>query len=248
MMGKAMYFTGGQDAGCADGANGPSLGCGAGGVMPDSGSSERGSGSEQARRALFEQEVERLMDRLYGTALRLTGNPDDAEDVVAEAVGKAWSGLDDLRDVQCMEGWLFRILNNTFVSAWRRQRTKLENEQGVPDDSEAEDFSLFRKLHQPFLLWWGTPEQEFLNDVLKEDLQRALDGLPDVFRMVIVLVEVQGYTYEEVSNLLEIPIGTVRSRLSRARTLLQKALWSQAAEAGIVQGAAQPDGGAGDTP
>jgi RNA polymerase sigma factor (sigma-70 family) len=248
MMGRTMNFTCGQDAGGAAGAGWASREWGAGGVMPDSGSSEQDSGSRQARQALFEQEVARLMDRLYGTALRLTGSPDDAEDVVAEAVAKAWSRLDDLRDVQCMEGWLFRILNNTFVSAWRRQRTKLENEQGVSDDTDAEDFSLFRKLHQPFLLWWGTPEQEFLNDVLKEDLQRALDGLPDVFRLVIVLVEVQGYTYEEVSNLLEIPIGTVRSRLSRARTLLQKALWSQAAEAGIVQGAGHPDGGAGDTP
>jgi len=181
------------------------------------------------------------MDRLYGTALRLTGNPDDAEDVVAEAISKAWSSLDDLRDIQSMDGWLFRILNNTFVSFWRRRRTRDEVEREAVETSDAEGFSLFQQLHQPFLLWWGTPEQQFLNDVLQEDLQKALDSLPDGFRVVIVLVEVQGYTYDEVSGMLEIPVGTVRSRLSRGRALLQKALWKQASEAGLVQGRRRPD-------
>ena len=188
------------------------------------------------------------MDRLYGTALRLTGNPDDAEDVVAEAVGKAWSKLDDLRDLESMEGWLFRILNNSFVSLWRRRKTRDEVEREAVETSDAGGFSLFQQLHQPFLLWWGTPEQQFLNDVLQEDLQKALDALPDGFRVVIVLVEVQGYTYEEVSGLLEIPVGTVRSRLSRGRALLQKALWKQASEAGLVQDRRPPDSGAGHEP
>jgi RNA polymerase sigma factor (sigma-70 family) len=216
--------------------------------MPDPGSGGQGTGDRQDRRALFEQEVERLMDRLYGTALRLTGNPDDAEDVVADAVGKAWSKLDDLRDLEALEGWLFRILNNTFVSHWRRRRTQAEVEQEVAEGVDVENFSLFHKLHQPFLLWWGTPEQQFLNDVLQEDLQKALDSLPDAFRIAVVLVEVQGYTYEEVSTLLEIPVGTVRSRLSRGRSLLQKALWHQAAEAGLVQGETSAQRNDGDTP
>lgn len=216
--------------------------------MPEPGTERQEAGDQQERRAHFEQEVERLMDRLYGTALRLTGNPDDAEDVVAEAVGKAWSKLDDLRDLQAMEGWLFRILNNTFVSLWRRRRTQSEVEQEEPDGIDADNFSLFHKLHQPFLLWWGTPEQQFLNDVLQEDLQAALDKLPDAFRVAIVLVEVQGYTYEEASALLEIPVGTVRSRLSRGRSLLQKALWKQAVEAGLVPAGTPAGRHAGDTP
>ncbi|OOG27829.1 RNA polymerase subunit sigma-24 [Thioalkalivibrio denitrificans] len=215
--------------------------------MPDPGSGGQGTDDRQQRRALFEQEVVRLMDRLYGTALRLTGNPDDAEDVVAEAVSKAWSKLDDLRDLESMEGWLFRILNNSFVSLWRRRKTRDEVEREAVETSDAGGFSLFQQLHQPFLLWWGTPEQEFLNDVLQEDLQKALDALPDGFRVVIVLVEVQGYTYEEVSALLEIPVGTVRSRLSRGRALLQKALWHQASEAGLVHGRRPSDGGAGES-
>lgn len=190
------------------------------------------------RRRFFEREIERLTDRLYGTALRLTRDPDDAEDVVAEAIGKAWARLDQLRDMQHLEGWLFQILNNTFISVWRRRQTRqaleAEIESAGTDESGAVDFSLFQKLHQPFLLWWSTPEDQFLNDLLQEDLQTALDSLPDSFRVVMVLVEVQGYTYDEAAKLLDIPLGTVRSRLSRARALLQKALWEQARDAGLV--------------
>lgn len=196
------------------------------------------------RRRLFAREVERLTDRLYGTALRLTRNPDDAEDVVAEAVSRAWSRLDDLRDPQQLEGWLFRILNNTFISSWRRRRCRqdLETELDLSDGetSGSTQFSLFQQLHQPFLLWWGTPEDQVLDGLLREDIERAIDALPDVFRMIIVLVEVQGYTYQEASELLGIPVGTVRSRLSRARALLQEALWERAREAGIVHGTAKP--------
>lgn len=189
--------------------------------------------------AFFQQEVMRLMDRLYGTALRLTRDPDDAEDIVAEAIGKAWARRDQLRDRKRLEGWLFQILNNTFVSAWRRRQARPDMETGAdPTDADACDaaeFSLFLRLHQPFLLWWGTAEDRFLNDLLHADIEKALDALPDVFRVVIVLVEVQGHTYDEVSQLLGIPIGTVRSRLSRARGLLQMRLWDHALEAGLVK-------------
>ncbi|MFC3284998.1 sigma-70 family RNA polymerase sigma factor [Litchfieldella rifensis] len=194
--------------------------------------------SHRERRRWFEHEVERLMDRLYGTALRLTRNPDDAEDIVADAVGKAWTKLDELRDRRCFEGWLFHILNNTFISEWRRRQSRPhaspELEPASPDDLDEANFSLFQQLHQPFLLWWGSAEDQFLNALLQDDLQRALDALPDPFRVIVVLVEVQGYTYDEASRLLEIPLGTVRSRLSRGRALLQKALWEQARDAGLT--------------
>lgn len=175
------------------------------------------------------------MDRLYGTALRLSRDPDDAEDLVAEALGQAWSRIDQLRDPAQIEGWLFRILNNCFIDGCRRRRSRQDLEAPL-DLGESEDagFSLFEQLHQPFLLWWSTPENEFIENLLQEDIQRALDGLPDVFRVVIVLVEIEGYTYEEAACLLELPLGTVRSRLSRARGLLQKALWEQGREAGLV--------------
>lgn len=208
------------------------------------------SGADATRRR-FEREIERLTDRLYGTALRLARDPDDAEDVVAEAVGRAWARLHELRDWRTFEGWLFRILNNTFVSLWRRRRCRQDLEIGLePDDADApgeQRFSLFEQLHQPFLLWWGTPETHVLNGLLREDIERALDDLPDAFRVIVVMVEVEGYTYREASEALGIALGTVRSRLSRGRSLLQASLWERAREAGLVHGdtnAARPaDGG-----
>jgi RNA polymerase sigma-70 factor (ECF subfamily) len=185
-------------------------------------------GELTSRRRWFEQHLEPLMNRLYGTALRLTRDPDDAEDIVAEAVGKAWTRLDELREPERFEGWLFHILTNTFISEWRRRRCRPQlshdDEVSSPDELDAGTFTLLQQFHQPFLLWWGSLEEQFFNSLLQEDLQGAIDGLPDPFRVAIVLVEVQGYTYEEVSHLLGIPLGTVLSRLNRARRLLQEAL------------------------
>lgn len=188
------------------------------------------------RQQLFEQQVEHLMDRLYGTALRLTRNRDEAEDVVAEAVSQAWRRLDQLEDPAHVEGWLFRILHHTFISQWRRRRCRQDREVSL-DTEEAEEaggVSLFEKLHQPFLLWWGAPERDFVNHLLQEDLQQAVDNLADPYRIVMVLVEIQGYTYDEAAHILDVPLGTVRSRLSRARSLLQKALWQQGCDAGLI--------------
>lgn len=213
--------------------------------MPQPDSDNQSSTRRAELQPYFEQEVTRLMDRLYGAALHLTRNPDEAEDIVAEAIGKAWHKLDDLRDPERLEGWLFQILNNTFISAWRKRQCRQAREVDIdatdPDTCDEMDFSLFQKLHQPFLLWWGTPEDQFINGLLRDDIQRALDSLPDAFRVVVVLVEIQGCTYEETADMLDIPLGTVRSRLNRARGQLQKALWEQAVEAGLVeQGRSRP--------
>lgn len=185
-------------------------------------------------RRFFEVRVLRLMDRLYGTALRLTRDASEAEDLVAETVARAWSKLDDLRDQEKFDGWIFKILANTFVSERRKRPPGLERPGFEVPDGGQDEFSLFRQLHQPFLLWWGTPEQTYLNNLLREDLQRALDDLPDVYRHVVVLVDVHGWNYAEVAQLFEIPVGTVRSRLNRGRSMLQRALWQQAKETGIV--------------
>jgi RNA polymerase sigma factor (sigma-70 family) len=194
---------------------------------------------EATRRCFFEAEVQRLLDRLFGTALRLTRNRADAEDLVGETVTKAWARLAELRDPCTFEAWIRRILANTFISQWRHRRAQPE----VAIDADAdgaldvdEGFSLFERLHQPFLLWWSTPEEMLATKVLREHLERALDALPDAFRITIVLVEVEGNSYPEAAELLGVPIGTVRSRLSRARALLQRALWEQARDAGLVAG------------
>lgn len=201
---------------------------------------------DASRRRMFEAEVQRLLDRLYGTALRLTRDRDDAEDLVGETVAKAWAKLAELRDPRTFEAWIQRILANTFVSQWRRRRTQREVVLDAADDEDdwmATDeaaFSLFERLHQPFLLWWRTPEELLQTKLLREHLERALDALPDPFRIAIVLVEVQGHSYAEAAELLGAPVGTVRSRLHRARALLQSALWNEARDAGLKRCAALP--------
>jgi len=191
--------------------------------------------TDDSDRDFFRAEIERLMDRLYGTALRLTCNAADAEDLVSEAVIKAWANIGDLADRQAFPKWLFRILTNTFVSDRRRARHET-SETIIGADGE-ETFSLFEKLHQPFLLWWSNPEQELINKLLREDLEHALDQLAAEYRTVVVLVEINGHSYAEVAEILSIPIGTVRSRLSRARSTLQRALWKQAQAAGLQSNA-----------
>ena len=184
----------------------------------------------------FAEKVERLTDRLYGTALRLTRNSDDAEDLVAETVAKAWAKLGGLSDPQSFDAWIQRILTNTFVSEWRHRRASPEVAmEPEPEDGGDEPFSLYEKLHQPFLLWWTTPEEEVIAKLLREDIDRALDVLPDAFRIAVVLVDVEGYSYGEAAELLGVPIGTVRSRLARARAQLQRALWQHGKDAGLLE-------------
>lgn len=183
-----------------------------------------------ADRTWFADQVDGLLPELYGAAVRLCRDRTDAEDLVAEAVCSAWEALPSLEDRGAFRAWVFRILNNTFVSSCRTASSKAEHE---PFDTTEDDFSLFERLHQPILLWYGNPEQDFLNRLLRSDLERAIDGLPAPFREVVVLVEIQGLRYREVAELLELPIGTVRSRLARGRSRLQAALWDHALEEGL---------------
>jgi RNA polymerase sigma-70 factor, ECF subfamily len=185
-------------------------------------------------RSWFENEAVGVLPDLYGTALRLTRNETDAEDLVSDCVVRAWSRLDQLENRARFRGWVFRILMNTFISS-RRARSARPIEQPLPGEGEeGADFSLFDKLHQPFLLWWSNPEQAFLDRLLREDLKRAVDELPESFRMVVLLVDLQGFSYAEAAETLEIPIGTVRSRLSRGRGLLQQELWEHGRDADLV--------------
>lgn len=186
-----------------------------------------------ADQAWFGERVDGMLPELYGTACRLCGDQTRAEDLVSDAVTKAWEALPSLQDRGAFPGWIFRILSNTFISQSRTSRAKAEH---TPLDTTGDDFSLFERLHQPILLWWGNPEMDFLNRLLREDLERAIDRLPEEFRTAVVMVDVQGMAYREVAELLEIPIGTVRSRLARGRSLLQETLWEHALEAGLREG------------
>lgn len=196
--------------------------------------------SPRADHTWFTREVERALPELLGTALRLTRNRADAEDLVAEAVAKAWIGLDALQERGAVRGWLFRILTNAFVSSRRGAAARAVHETLDEEAGSSASFSLFEQLHQPFLLWWSNPERAFLDKILREDLEEAIDALPDPFRIVVVLVDVQGCSYHEVATALGIPVGTVRSRLARGRAALQRALWHHGRDAGLTGAPAKP--------
>lgn len=178
-----------------------------------------------AQHAWFAEEVRALLPKLYGAAVKLCRDRTNAEDLVAEALTRAWAKLPTLADRAAFQGWLFRILTNVYISQYRAARGRPEEESlGV----DAEDFSIFERIHQPILLWWGNPEQEFFDGLLRTDLQGALDSLPEPYRSAVVLVDVYELSYRDAGTALEVPVGTVRSRLSRGRALMQKHLWQYA--------------------
>ncbi len=192
--------------------------------------------AESVDRSFFEEQVMGLLDELYGAALRLAKNRDDAEDLVAEAVMKAWVNRVSLKDTDRFRPWIFRILTNTFISDCRKRAVRPSRAK-IPDgvSGQDSDFSLFEQLHQPFLLWWSNPEKEFLNKLLSKDIEKAVDALPETFRGVVVLSDLEGFSYQEMSEILKVPVGTIRSRLARGRGLLQKALWEHAKDAGLIK-------------
>lgn len=189
---------------------------------------------KMCEKARFEADVTRLMDRLYSAALRFTRNSADAEDLLGDSLTKAWEKYSTLEDLSKFDGWMMRIVSNTYISRWRRKQTHqaiFDEDLCTQDLDDTE--SLYAKLHQPFLLWWGTPEQTFVNNLLNEEIEAALDALPESFRLTVVMVEVMGHSYDEVAESIGVPVGTVRSRLNRGRRLLQKSLWENAREVGI---------------
>jgi RNA polymerase sigma-70 factor, ECF subfamily len=182
-------------------------------------------------RTWFEEATLAALPELLGLARRLARNREDAEDLAAEAVTRAWLHRATLRDRERFCGWISRILTNLYLTQRRSEAIHPHESLGGEDD-----FSLFERLHQPFLLWWSTPEQEFLDRLLREDLVRAIEALPEPFRIVVALADVQGFSYGEIAESLAVPIGTVRSRLARCRSLLQRALWEHACDSGLRSG------------
>lgn len=185
-------------------------------------------------KSAFEDQVLALLPSLLGVARRLARNGGDAEDLVAETVACAWRSLHTLQCEASFKGWIFRILHNTFVSEYRRRCARPEfHAIELQDEDEDSPFSLFEQMHQPFLLWFGNPEQAFLDKLLREDLERALMTLPEHHRVVVLLADLEEFTYAEIAETLGVPVGTVRSRLARARSALQKRLWHQAQAYGL---------------
>jgi RNA polymerase sigma-70 factor (ECF subfamily) len=188
--------------------------------------------TDERTKAFFGTGVDANIDALYSVALRLTRREADAEDLVAETVAKAWSAIDTLGDPERFRPWLFRILHNTFISDYRKRAVRPDEASYSDGDCEDDELAtLLNEQSDDFLVWWSNPEREFFNNLLGESLLAALDKLPEAYRTVVVLVNVEGFTYDETAEVLGIAPGTVRSRMKRGRTLLQKTLWQQRPDA-----------------
>ena len=188
-------------------------------------------------RTFFSVGVEQNMDALFGVALRLTRNTADAEDLVAESVEKAWSAIETLADRDRFRPWLFRILRNSFISDFRKRSLRpveVHYDEQFVDEGETDLASWLIEQPEEFLSWWADPEKEVFNEALGEQIMIAIDNIPQAFRTTVLLINVEGLTYDEAAAVLGIPTGTVRSRMKRGRTLLQKALWQQAKEVGLA--------------
>ncbi len=176
-----------------------------------------------------------LLDDLHRLAYHLCHDENDTEDLVAETIKKACEKFRTLRDHGKIKPWLFRILRNTFVSLCRERKKYATIKYQEDNENEDERFSLFAEVSQPFLLWWGNPERELVNKLLEEDIKQALSEIQPEFRFVVVLCDVEGLSYREISNILDIPIGTVRSRIARGRSMLQRKLYDHAVEKGLIR-------------
>ena len=193
--------------------------------------------TDQQTKAWFSGHVEGCMNSLYGLAFRLTRNAADAEDLVGDAVVKAWSALATLDDNGRFRAWLFRILHNCFISDYRKKSVRpveMAFDEMASDESEDDVSSFLVGQSDDFLQWWANPEREFANTMLGEKIIEAIDRLPDAFRITVVLVNVEGLSYDEAAEVLGVPQGTVRSRMKRGRTMLQRELWLYGKEAGLI--------------
>lgn len=188
-------------------------------------------------RTWFGDQVETYSDSLYSVARRLTRNSTDAEDLVANTVIKAWAAIESLEDRDRFRPWIFRILHNRFISDYRKKSVRpVETvyDEAVNSNDNEEVASLLIRQSDDFLNWWANPEREFANNLLGDDIVEAIEKLPESFRVTVILINVEGLSYDETAEVLGVPAGTVRSRMRRGRTLLQKALWDHARDAGLV--------------
>jgi len=195
--------------------------------------------STNSLKAWFAEQIDEHSDSLFSVAKRLTRNRADAEDLVADAVIKAWSAVSTLEDRARFRPWIFRILHNCFISNYRKKSvrpTEVTYEESVNSNDNEEVANLLVRQPDEFLNWWANPERQFANNLLGDDIMEAIEKLPESFRVTVVLINVEGLSYDETAEVLGVPTGTVRSRMRRGRTLLQKALWDHARDAGLISG------------
>ncbi len=168
------------------------------------------------------------LDPLYSAALRLTKNERDAEDLVQDTYLRAYRFFDKFERGTNIKAWLFKILTNTFINRYRRKA----KERSVAEDEQETVHERF--MSQEVAESATNPEQYFFDRLLSDDVLRAIDALPVDFRMVVILADLQEFSYKEIAEIMTCPVGTVMSRLYRGRKLLQKQLLDYAVEQGVV--------------
>ena len=180
-----------------------------------------------ADQANFERDAMQYAGQLYSAALRMTRNRADAEDVVQETYLKAYRAYDSFQEGTNLKAWLYRILTNTYINRYRK---KIRRPAEV-DLEEVQDLYLYRRIGSA-----DSPdsarsaEDEVLESLVDTDIKSAVEALPEHFRLPVLLADVEGFSYKEIADIMEIPIGTVMSRLHRGRKALQKSLWEYAKE------------------
>ncbi|MEJ2543393.1 MAG: sigma-70 family RNA polymerase sigma factor [Calditrichaceae bacterium] len=177
----------------------------------------------------FSKLIDPHLSSLYSTALRMTHNQSDAEDLVQDTLFKAFRALDQFQKNTNFRAWVFRILVNTFITAYRKA---IKQPQKVSYD-DMEEFFLYKRLDETVSLQ-ETSKEEFLENLFDDDVKDALESLPYQFRLVVLLCDVEGFSYNEIANIIDAPLGTVMSRLYRGRKLLQRQLWNYAKTRGYI--------------
>jgi RNA polymerase sigma-70 factor, ECF subfamily len=187
----------------------------------------------------FQRDALPLLDSLYAGALRMTRNPADAEDLVQETMLRAYRSFDRFEPGTNLKAWLFRILTNAYINVYRKR----QREPQKVSQEDIEDFDLYQELKDHDPQFSATPESIVLDSLVDSDIMDAIDDLPEQFRLAVVLSDLEGFTYAEMAEIMDVPMGTVMSRLHRGRKALQKRLWDLARDRGIVRTATAGDTG-----
>ena len=178
-----------------------------------------------ADQARFTEVAMEHMPGLYSAALRMTRNPADAEDLLQETYLKAYRSFGSFQEGTNLRAWLYRILTNTFINSYRAAKRRPE----VTDVEDVEDLYLYKRMVGPGGISSRSAEDEALDTFTDDVVKTALEELPEAFRMAVLLADVEGFSYKEISEITDVPIGTVMSRIHRGRRALQKTLHDVAA-------------------
>jgi RNA polymerase sigma-70 factor (ECF subfamily) len=178
-----------------------------------------------ADQARFTEVAMEFMPGLYSAALRMTRNAADAEDLVQETYLKAYRSYASFQEGTNLRAWLYRILTNTYINTYRAAKRRPE----VTDVEDVEDLYLYKRLSGSGGIAEGRSAEDEALDTFTDDIVKtSLEELPEAFRMAVLLADVEGFSYKEISEITDVPIGTVMSRIHRGRRALQKKLWDYA--------------------